>query len=476
MMAGRTYGKGFKGALNYNEDKNHLHDKDVTILEAHGVTSWVEGGRICMDSDEVAREFRMQANLDPDFRKPVANWWQAYKPEDTPMLTDELMCQIAKEHISEMAVRVIGWETLSHDKKRALTAEEALKERERLRAQGKDGKLPKRPILEKIPLDELQFVIVRHGEKEHQHTHTLLNLVTTKGDRIYTGNDLYRNEAVCKGITSKYGLAWGVEKSKRKPSKAYKTSGREARDYVAKAVRRYMYVSTSAAEYVSKLASLGISAKVGKDSKGKIVTVSYAYTTKDGVQHTFKGSDLGKGYSGGYLRKALEANAAKEVKAAQRRKTDLAPKPRMAEMPNPTHMTQGDVEAEIKAVLSAVGFQSESINFTPGIGPDGPLTHVNCGGVLVTVESDGQVFYTKRGWKYPLRDHNGHDVFISDAKRYQQLLSRMTGLVPSPYNRSKKATLKKNRDEVFLQRNSIPDDVDRDEIDRDDIKPKGRRI
>ncbi|KAA6313177.1 hypothetical protein EZS27_036008, partial [termite gut metagenome] len=86
--------------------------------------------------------------------------------EDTPKLTDRFMVELAKEYMKAMQI------------------------------------------------ENTQYIIVRHHDREHPHCHIVFNRVDNEGKTISDRNDHFRNEKVTKALKEKYGLTFGVGKDK----------------------------------------------------------------------------------------------------------------------------------------------------------------------------------------------------------------------------------------------------------------------
>ena len=58
----------------------------------------------------------------------------------------------------------------------------------------------------KMGIENTQYIVARHTDREHPHCHIVFNRVDNDGKTISDKNDFYRNEKVCKMLTAKYRL------------------------------------------------------------------------------------------------------------------------------------------------------------------------------------------------------------------------------------------------------------------------------
>ncbi|KAA6338264.1 hypothetical protein EZS27_013717 [termite gut metagenome] len=65
-----------------------------------------------------------------------------------------------------------------------------------------------------MQIENTQYIIVRHHDREHPHCHIVFNRVDNEGKTISDRNDHFRNEKVTKALKEKYGLTFGVGKDK----------------------------------------------------------------------------------------------------------------------------------------------------------------------------------------------------------------------------------------------------------------------
>jgi len=55
-------------------------------------------------------------------------------------------------------------------------------------------------------IENAQYLLVRHNDKEHPHVHLVYNRVDNEGKTISDKNDRYRSEKICKELTFQFGL------------------------------------------------------------------------------------------------------------------------------------------------------------------------------------------------------------------------------------------------------------------------------
>jgi hypothetical protein len=60
--------------------------------------------------------------------------------------------------------------------------------------------------MKRMGINNTQFIIGRHYDKEHPHLHIVYNRVDNAGKTISDRNDRFRSEKICKALTEEYGL------------------------------------------------------------------------------------------------------------------------------------------------------------------------------------------------------------------------------------------------------------------------------
>ena len=146
MIGKQTKGTSFGGCVRYV-----LKEEKSKLLEAVGVDGTPE---------QMAEQFELQALLNDKVKNIVGHTSLNFSPEDGKRLKsdDALMLQIAHDYMKLMGI------------------------------------------------ENTQYIIARHIDREHPHCHIVFNRVDNDGKTISDKNDFRRNEKVCKMLTAKYCL------------------------------------------------------------------------------------------------------------------------------------------------------------------------------------------------------------------------------------------------------------------------------
>ena len=223
-------GSGFKGCVNYV-----LGKEQAALLHAEGVLA--ESNR------DIIRSFILQAGMNPDLKKPVGHIALSYSPVDAPKLTDGKMVQLAQEYMREMKIT------------------------------------------------DMQYIIVRHQDREHPHVHIVFNRIDNNGKTISDRNDMYRNEQACKKLKAKHGLyfAKGKEQVKQHRLKEPDKSKYE----IYNAVKNEIGKSKNWQQLQQRLAEKGITIQF----KYKVQTDEIQGVSFSKGEYTFKGSEIDRSFS-----------------------------------------------------------------------------------------------------------------------------------------------------------------------------------
>ena len=146
MIGKIVKGTSFGGCVNYV-----LKEEKSRLLEAVGV----EGS-----PSEMAEQFELQTLLNDKVKNTVGHISLNFSAEDAARLAndDKLMLKIAQDYMKLMGI------------------------------------------------ENTQFIIARHFDRDHPHCHIVYNRVDNDGRTISDKNDRFRNEKVCKMLTARYRL------------------------------------------------------------------------------------------------------------------------------------------------------------------------------------------------------------------------------------------------------------------------------
>ena len=146
MIGKQTKGTSFSGCVRYV-----LKEEKSKLLEAVGVNG---------SPEQMAEQFELQALLNDKVKNIVGHTSLNFSPEDGECLksNDALMLQIAHDYMKLMGI------------------------------------------------ENTQYIIARHIDREHPHCHIVFNRVDNDGKTISDKNDFRRNEKACKMLTAKYRL------------------------------------------------------------------------------------------------------------------------------------------------------------------------------------------------------------------------------------------------------------------------------
>ena len=153
MIAKITRGAGFRGAVRYALDERHGLDREQQ-------PEIIDDNMAGRTSAELAREFEAVRQQRPDIRKPVEHVSLSLARQDRP-LSNEEMARLADEY---------------------------------LRRRG-------------IETNRVQYVVVRHRDKGHQHCHVLLNRIRT--DRTVVPQqfrEYIRSKETCRALEREFAL------------------------------------------------------------------------------------------------------------------------------------------------------------------------------------------------------------------------------------------------------------------------------
>ena len=152
MMAKITKSSSFKGVVKYViDEKKKTQILDTDGLRLKSLSSVIDG-------------FVTQAGMNGRVSKPVGHISLDFSAQDKRKLTNEVMVKIAHDY------------------------------------------------MKRVGINDTQYIIARHFDKEHPYIHLVFNRVDNNGKTISDSNDRYRSERICKELTHKYGLYFSTGK------------------------------------------------------------------------------------------------------------------------------------------------------------------------------------------------------------------------------------------------------------------------
>ena len=146
MMAKITKGCNFGGAVRYVTQD----EKDARLLDSKGV--------LTTDRQSIINSFRLQSQLRPDVKMMVGHISLDFSKENVDKVDDNLMQKVADDYMRKMHIQ------------------------------------------------NTQYILVRHFDREHPHCHIVFNRIDNNGHLISDKNDRVRSAKICKELTAKYGL------------------------------------------------------------------------------------------------------------------------------------------------------------------------------------------------------------------------------------------------------------------------------
>jgi hypothetical protein len=121
-------------------------------------------GILVTDPLAAASSFNVQAMLHLGVKRPVGHICISFHPDDTPMLTNNLMVELCEAWMKDMGI------------------------------------------------SDTQYLLVRHYDTKHSHMHLVFNRIDDYGKLISDKMWYVRNERVCKDIKHRYGLTFSPGK------------------------------------------------------------------------------------------------------------------------------------------------------------------------------------------------------------------------------------------------------------------------
>ncbi|HEY8657824.1 MAG TPA: relaxase/mobilization nuclease domain-containing protein [Hanamia sp.] len=242
-------GRSFGGCIRYVIQK-----QDALILEAAGVR--------VQETSQTINDFNLQRKYNPNLGQAVGHIALSWSMNDLSKLNDEVMVNMAKEY------------------------------------------------LQKMKIQDTQYLIVKHQDRDHPHIHIVYNRVDNNGKTIADNFQKQRNVKVCKDMTLKHGLYMspGKEQVNRKQLKGQDKIKYELFDAIKAASKKVKILN----ELKQVLAKQGIGMLYKyKSGTNEIQGISFSKG-----EYKFKGSEIDRSLSYAKLSQAIEQQAKPEKNLA----------------------------------------------------------------------------------------------------------------------------------------------------------------
>ena len=247
MYAFIHQGTNFTGALDYILDSHGVNNKIVQLLGSEGVDVPTDkDGKPVLDADAMAVSFRIQASMRPQVSKPVQHLILSCPPSDKEKMTPTLWRDVAVEYMRKMHI------------------------------------------------ENTQFIIASHGEKDNPHIHIIYNKVDNDGLTVCDRNFYYRSTRVCREITLEHGLSFGKNLEASKAQTFHRPID-SVKKKAAELVTETLYESTSMEDFKLRLLGKGIMVlEVQRTNRPGLL---FNIIGDNGRKYTFSGSQLNRALS-----------------------------------------------------------------------------------------------------------------------------------------------------------------------------------
>lgn len=246
MIAKITKGSVFAGAIKYIFDP----EKQTELLAAEGIR--------LKNVESVAQSFEAQRQFNTRVTRPVGHISLDFSAQDRGRLDNATMVAIALEYMERMGIC------------------------------------------------DTQYIIGRHHDREHPHTHLLYNRIDNRGCTISDQYDRTRSTKICRELTEKHGLYISSGKENVKRQRLREPDATKYRIYDA--LVRHLPQPGSWSELQNRLQAEGI--EIGFKTKGSTSQVEGVRFTMNNL--SFNGSKVDRQFSYSKIDYALRQNPREE--------------------------------------------------------------------------------------------------------------------------------------------------------------------
>jgi hypothetical protein len=300
-------GRSFGGCIRYVVQKN-----DAVILDAAGVRM--------QQVNQIINDFNLQRKYNPNLGKAVGHIALSWSVNDLTKLNDELMVDMAKEYLQRMKIQ------------------------------------------------DTQYLIVKHQDKDHPHIHIVYNRVNNNGKTISDNFQKQRNVQVAKELTLRHGfyISPGKEKVNRQQLKGEDKIKYELFDAIREASKKVKNIN----ELKQVLAKQGIVTHL--KYKGGTTEVQGISFSKG--EYKFKGSEIDRSLSYAKLTQAIEEQQVKPEKSlADQLREVMQNAEQERSNPNeqqPSVYSQNELQTHHLAQVSETNFHNRDLGFDIDIADD----------------------------------------------------------------------------------------------------------
>ncbi|MFD1145313.1 relaxase/mobilization nuclease domain-containing protein [Larkinella insperata] len=233
-MIGKTViGTSFGGCVRY-QFEGHKHSPDekrAEVLEAVGVRGY--------SADAMIADFNRGRMLNPELGRAVWHTSISFNPDDAAKLNNEKILAVAQDYLAGMG------------------------------------------------LDQTQYAVIRHHDKQHPHFHIIANRVGNDGQTISDSHNYKRSEHLLKQLSQQHGLTPVGEKRVERIQAEQLTGADQTKYQIYQATKQALQGCTSSDDFTARLQQQGITYQIRQNAAGQGVGISFK---KDG--YSFKGSQV----------------------------------------------------------------------------------------------------------------------------------------------------------------------------------------
>jgi Relaxase/Mobilisation nuclease domain len=248
MIGKVIIGRSFGGCIRYVVQKH-----DAVVLDAAGVRM--------QQVNQIVNDFNLQRKYNPNLGKAVGHIALSWSINDISKLNDEVIVNLAKEY------------------------------------------------LQKMKIQNTQYLIVRHRDKDHPHIHIVYNRVNNNGKTISDNFQKQRNVQVAKELTLKHGLyiSPGKEHVNRQQLKGEDKIKYELFDAIRGASKKV--------KNINELKQILVKQGIVTHLKYKSGTTEVQGISFSKGEYKFKGSEIDRSLSYAKLNQAIEQQQVKPEKS-----------------------------------------------------------------------------------------------------------------------------------------------------------------